>query len=185
MLRLVYVSTFMAQVLVATLVAVLVRAAAGGTPRPSQILAWVLVALALMQLPIAAVLVSRQGAITSRQTALARTLFTAILLSATAWSTALALATGQRGLSVYVLLTLVMLAYALGFLSVGRLASRAAALPPQSGAAGGPSGGGPPGRPPAEGPTADRPTAEGEEGCSALEAGVLEDVDHVERLGGA
>ncbi|HLU82083.1 MAG TPA: hypothetical protein VKZ43_01665 [Trueperaceae bacterium] len=130
-LRLVYVLAFMAQVLVAALVATFVRALAGGPPRPSDVLAWVLVALAVMQLPFAALMASRLGAVTSRQAALARTLFTAVILAATAWSTALALATGQRGLSVYVLLSTVMLAYALGFLAVSRLAGRAAELPPR------------------------------------------------------
>jgi hypothetical protein len=163
--RLVYALAFMAQVLVAAVVAVLVRALAGGSPRPSEVLAWVLVALAVMQLPFAALLSTRLGSIATRQAALARTLFTAIVLASTAWATALALATGQRGLSVYVLLSLVMLAYALGFLAVSRLASRAAALPPLV-------------------PPSSR--AEGEDALpgSALEAGVLEDVDHVERLGG-
>src|SRR5690606_28464947 len=109
-LRLVYVVAFMAQVLVAALVAIAVRALAGGPPRPSDVLAWVLVALAVMQLPFAALMASRLGTINSRQAALARALFAAIILAATAWSTALALATGQTGLSVYVLLSMVMLA---------------------------------------------------------------------------
>ena len=165
-MRLVYVAAFMAQVLVAVLVALAVRALAGGPPRPSDVLAWILVALAVMQLPFAALMASRLGTITSRQAALARTLFTAVTLAATAWSTALALATGQRGLSVYLLLSMVMLAYAAGFLAVGRLAHRAATLPPRASRG---SGGG------AASGTAD----------SALETGVLEDVDHIERLGGA
>ncbi|HET8985748.1 MAG TPA: hypothetical protein VFN03_08310 [Trueperaceae bacterium] len=186
-LRLVYALAFMAQVLVATVVAVIVRALAGGTPRPSEILAWVLVALAVMQLPFAALLSTRLGFIANRQGALARTLFTAIVLASTAWATALALATGQRGLSVYVLLSLVMLAYALGFLVVSRLASRASALPPQA-----PPGSGADGEaaPPSGGDQGDvaQPSS-GAKGAdaqplSAVVPGVLEDVDHVERLGG-
>jgi len=130
-LRLVYALTFMAQVLVAALVAAVVRWLAGGNPRPSDLLAWVLVALAIMQLPFAALASSRLGTIATRQAALARTLFTAVILASTAWAAALALATGQRGASVYVLLSLVLLSYALGFLAVSRLAGRAAGLPPQ------------------------------------------------------
>jgi hypothetical protein len=160
----VYVLAFMAQVLVATLVAVIVRALAGGTPRPSEILAWVLVALAVMQLPTAALLSTRLGTIVNRQGALARTLFTAVVLAAPAWAAALALATGQRGLSVYVLLSLVMLAYALGFLAISTLASRASALPPQ--------------------PSPSTDQGEAAPPDSAPVTGVLEDVDHVERLGG-
>jgi len=128
--RTVYALAFMAQVVVATVVAVAVRALAGGAPRPSDFLAWVLVALAVMQLPLAALSASRLGAIGSRQAALSRTLFTAITLSATAWFTALAVATGQRRLSVYLPLALVMMAYGLGFLVVSRLAGHAARLPP-------------------------------------------------------
>lgn len=129
-LRLVYALAFMAQVLVAALVGVTVRALAGGTPRPSEVLAWVLVTLALMQLPFAALTSARLGTIGNRQGALARTLLTAVVLASTAWSTALALATGQHGLSVYVLLGLMTLSYGLGFLSVSRLANRAAGIPP-------------------------------------------------------
>lgn len=125
-----YVLTFMAQVLVAAVVAVLVRALAGGDPQPNDLMAWLLVALAVMQLPLAALTASRLGSIGSRQAALSRTLFTAIVLSSMAWFTALALATGQRGLSVYLLLMLVMLGYGLGFLVVSRLAGHAALLPP-------------------------------------------------------
>lgn len=177
-LRLVYALTFMAQVLVAALMAATVRALAGGAPRPSEILAWVLVALALLQLPFAALMSARLGTISSRQVALARTLFTAIILSATAWSTALALATGQRGLSVYVLLSLVMLSYALGFLAVTRLAGRGAELPPR----GGPKGGAGSGDGSGGGVSAGNG---GGPGASSFEAGVPEDVDHVKSLGGA
>jgi len=126
----VYALSFMAQVLVAALVAVLVRSLVGGVPRPSGMLAWVLVALAVMQLPLAVLTASRLGAIGSRQAALSRTLFSAIVLSTTAWFAALAMATGQRGLSVYLLLTLVIVSYGLGFLVVSRLAGHAARLPP-------------------------------------------------------
>lgn len=135
-LRLVYALTFMAQLVVAALVAVVVTALAGGSGKPSAFLAWVLVALALMQLPFAALIATRLGSVTTRQIALSRTLLTAIFLAATSWFAALALATGQRGLSVYVLFALVMLSYALGFLVVSRLAGRAAQLPAQSRAAG-------------------------------------------------
>jgi len=129
LLRLVFVLTFFAQLVVAAIVGVIVRAFAANPPLASPVLATVLVAAAVLQLPIALAAAFRLGKVVSRQAALSRTLFMGVLLSATAWFTSLALATGQRGASVYLLLALVMLAYALGFLAVSRLAKTASSLP--------------------------------------------------------
>ena len=119
----------MAQTVVAVLVGVGVAALAPGEPRPSPVLAWTLVALAGAQLPVGLASLTRLAAVGSRQAALSRAIFAGVTLSTTAWFAALALATGQRGAPVVVLLATLLLAYGLGFLGTSRLARTAAALP--------------------------------------------------------
>lgn len=131
-LRLVYLVVFYGQLLVAALVAMLLRALAGGSGAPSGLLAAVLIAAAVAQLPLAVASTAGLGRVASRQQALSRTLFMGVLLSTTAWFAALALATGQGATASYALTALVLVAYALGFLMIGRLARRAAELPPQA-----------------------------------------------------
>lgn len=121
---------FAAQVIFAMAVGVLVSALAPGTVRPNDFLGWVLVALALMQVPLAVGVAARLGSIGSRQAALSRALLAAVVLAGTAWFAALAIVTGQQGFSVYLLVALVAGAYGLGFITIGRLARAAATLPP-------------------------------------------------------
>lgn len=129
-LRLVFLLTFYAQLLVAGLVAVALRAAAGSSGSPNDLLAIVLVACALAQLPVALASTAGLSRVLTRQQALSRALFMGVLLSSTAWFAALALATGQGAAASYALLALVLVAYALGFLAVGRLARKASELAP-------------------------------------------------------
>lgn len=126
-LRLTYAVAFLAQVVVAALVAVAVRALAGGAGSPSALLAWMLVAFAVMEMPIALLVTARMGAAPSRRSALTAAIMAGTMLASNAWFAALALATGQRGAPVAILLVLVMSGYAVGFFAVGRLAR--AALP--------------------------------------------------------
>ncbi len=107
-----------------------VVALAGGEPRPSGLLAWTLVALAFLLLPLGVASLARPAAVGSRQAALSRAIFAGVTLSGTSWFAALALATGQRGAPVLVLLAVLLLAYGAGFASAGRLARAAAATPP-------------------------------------------------------
>jgi len=130
-LRAAYVAMFTAQLLVALLVALVVAALGPKPTGPNDWLGWVLVALALMQAPLSLAVASRAGAVASRQAALSNTLLSAVILAGSGWFAALALITGQRGVSVYLLVALVASAYALGFITVGRLARAAAASPPQ------------------------------------------------------
>lgn len=88
-------------------------------------------ALSFVQLPIGLASATRLSSLASRQAALSRALFAGVTLSTTTWFIALALATGQGGTPVYVMLAVLMLAYALGFLATGRLARTAAGLPPR------------------------------------------------------
>lgn len=121
----------MAQCVVAALVGAGVVLLAGGGPRnPSDLLAWILAGLGLAQMPVAIFVVARLAALKSgagaRRAALSAALMTGVMLASTAWFLSLALATGQRGAPVFVLLFLTLSGYAVGFLLVGRLGKVAA-----------------------------------------------------------
>ncbi len=123
---------FLAQCVLAAAVGVIVVALAGEGPRnPSALLAWILVGIALAQLPVALLVVSRLTVVKpvrgARRAALSAALMTGVLLAATAWYLSLALAIGQTGLPLFVLLFLTLSGYAVGFLLVGRLARVASA----------------------------------------------------------
>lgn len=122
--------------LFAALVAVAVRLLAGGVrPNPSPLLGWMLVVVALIQLPIM-FLASQRVSVPAtedepqghgaRRSALSASLLSGVLLATSAWFLALALAAGQSGPPAFVLLALVMLAYSGGVLAVGRLGGIAA-----------------------------------------------------------
>lgn len=127
-LRLAFVAAFAAQLVLAMFVAVAVRLLAGGvTPRPNAILTWVLVLFAIVELVVASAVFARLHEITGRRAALTAALVVASLYGSVSWFVALALATEQRGAPLYLLVVLLALAYALGFVAVGRLAKVAAA----------------------------------------------------------
>lgn len=122
---------FLAQCVVAALVGVVVVLLAGGAPRnPSSLLAWTLVVFALAQLPVVAFAVTRMsglpGGSGARRSALSAALMAGVLLASSAWFLSLALATGQAGVPLFLLLLLTLTGYALGFLVVGRLGRVAA-----------------------------------------------------------
>ncbi|HEX7040127.1 MAG TPA: hypothetical protein VF202_08455 [Trueperaceae bacterium] len=121
----------MAQTAAALVVGVVVAALAPGPPRPSGLLAWTLVALAVLLLPLGLASLARLAYVDSRQAALSRAIFAGVTLSTSSWFAALALATGQRGAPVLVLLAVLLLAYAAGFVGSGRLGRAAAAAPPR------------------------------------------------------
>lgn len=131
MLRSAYALAFLAQCAAAALVGTAVVLLAGGAPsRPSPLLAWILVGIALAQLPVVVFVVARLGALKAgkgaRRAALSAALMTGLMLASAAWFLALALATGQVGLPLFVLLFLTVSGYATGFLLVGRLGRVAA-----------------------------------------------------------
>ncbi len=136
LLRAAFASAFLAQVLVASLVGVVVRLLAGGVrSSPSPLLGWTLVIVALVQLPIMFYASQRVGAPQghgaptgsgARRAALSASLLSGVLLATSAWFLALALAAGQSGAPLFVLLALVLLSYSGGFLAVGRLGNIAA-----------------------------------------------------------
>lgn len=136
-LRAAYLVMFLTQAAVAGVIALLARWLSGFAARPNALLGWVLVVLALAELPFGAVLVALAQRRPGRQAALSGALLVAVVLSTPAWFLALALATGQRGLPLAALLGVLALAYGLGALLVGRLGRNAAAevVPEQRAAA--------------------------------------------------
>jgi hypothetical protein len=125
------VLAFMGQVAAAVLVGVVVVVLAGGvTKSPSSLLAWALVGLALAQLPVIVFMTTRLSAVKggtgARRAALHGALVTGVLLASSAWFLSLALATGQTGAPLFMLLALTLFAYGLGFLLTGRLGRVAA-----------------------------------------------------------
>lgn len=125
-LRPAFVVGFMAQVVLAFLVALAVRLlAAGVTVRPSPVLMWVLVGFAILETVFAAFAGLRFGSVRGRRPALTATLVLGTLYGSVTWFLALAFATEQRGVGLYALLLLVSIAYALGFLTTGTLAKAA------------------------------------------------------------
>jgi hypothetical protein len=131
-LRAVYAVMFLAQMVVALVLAVLVRLVSHLHTSPSPLLGWVLVGLTALELPLGLALANVAARGNDRRRALSAALLGAVILSTPAWFAALALATGQGGEPVLVLWVLLALYYALGVASVGRLASRAAQAPPSA-----------------------------------------------------
>lgn len=153
-LRAAFASAFLAQVLFAALVGVAVRSLAGGVrSAPSPVLGWALVIVALVQLPVMFLASQRVGVSRghgvseghgasrghgasdgrgapqghgARRAALSASLLSGVLLATSVWFLALALAAGQSGTPLFVLLALVLLSYSAGFLAVGRLGGIAA-----------------------------------------------------------
>lgn len=95
----------------------------------NPLLAPVLVALALVQLPLALALGASAARAPTRRAALGATLLSATLLGVPAWFLALAAALGAGGLYLALLAALLALGYALGMLLCARFARRAAAAP--------------------------------------------------------
>jgi hypothetical protein len=123
-LRLVYVAIFGFQTVFALTLAVALLLLARQPARPNDTVAWVLLAMSLLGLPLGAWLAAafaRRGGVAG---ALAGTTAAAVALSGTSWFAALMLATNQRSQWLAVAVALVSIGYALGFALVGRFANR-------------------------------------------------------------
>lgn len=124
-LRLAYVAAFGAQAAFALAVGIAVRLATR-LPAPSNsLMAWILVALALMELPFGALVATLATRQPGRSSALSGALMLGVVLATPAWFAALAFATGHQGLPVMLLWMCLALAYGLGFLFASRLAGSA------------------------------------------------------------
>lgn len=129
-LRGLFAAMFLGQMLVALVLAVLVRLVTDVQARPSPLLGWVLVALAALELPVGLMLVTVAARGNDRRRALSAALVGAVVLSTPAWFAALALATAQGGPPVLVLWGILAAYYAAGVVGIGRLAGRAVRSPP-------------------------------------------------------
>lgn len=130
MLRGVFGAMFLTQAGVAALLAgalaLLVSPRAPATALTSQ----VLVLLSLVQVPVAATIAYFTGRSGGKGAALAATIMAGVLLATPAWFLAFAVLIGSGGVYLALLLTVVVNAYAVGFILCGHFAGFAVAVPP-------------------------------------------------------
>jgi hypothetical protein len=124
-LRLVYLTLFALQVIVALAVGFGVAAMLPRRPAPSDPFAIVLLLVAALHLPLAWLLARAAARSGGREAALSSTVLSAVLSSVPAWFAALMLISGQRPIYLWLVMSLVSLAYALGFAATGRAADAA------------------------------------------------------------
>jgi hypothetical protein len=129
--RLTYAVVFMAQTLLALLVSVTLMLLVDGRPRPSDVLAGVLLAMSLLHVVIGLALGYALAGRPGRGAAIASATAAAVALSVTAWFAALMVASGQRPSWLVAAFAVVSLAYLAGFALTPRCA-RAALRPEPS-----------------------------------------------------
>ncbi len=120
-MRMVYVLTFMAQIAVAVLLAGVMTAVAG-RQSSGTLLAQILVVLSLVQLPVTLFLSIRASKAGGKQAALSASIMAGVLLSTPAWFAAMTLLVSSTLLYLAILLFILMLYYAVGFMLCGRWA---------------------------------------------------------------
>lgn len=143
-LRLVYVLVFAAQALLALVVGTLLAVFVPARGAANDVVAIVLLVMALFHLPLGWVLGGAAVRAGGRQGALSGIIATAVMLSIPAWFGVLMLVSGQRPPYLTGIVVIVAVGYALGFLLSGTAASVAATDDP-----------------PVDGPDADAPTPDG------------------------
>jgi hypothetical protein len=130
-LRLVYGITFMAQVAVAALLAGVLAGVAGrqfpgtqssGTQSSGALLAQIFIVLSLLQFPLALTLSFRVGKAGGKQAALSASIMAGVLFSTPAWFTALVFLVSSPFFYLAILVALLMLYYAIGFMLCSRWA---------------------------------------------------------------
>ena len=130
LLRLVYLGVFGAQLVLALLVGLLLAAFVPGRGAANDIVAVVLLAMALFHLPLGWVLGRAAVRAGGRQGALSGIIAAAVLLSIPAWFGVLLLVSGQRPAYVMGVAAVVSIGYSLGFLLTSTAASVASADAP-------------------------------------------------------
>lgn len=126
--RLTYAVVFMAQTLLALFVSVALTLLVDAGPRPSGVLAGVLLVMSLVHVAVGLALGYALAGRPGRGAAVASAAAAAVALSVTAWFAALMAASGQRPLWVAAAFAVVSLAYLAGFTLTPRCA-RAALQP--------------------------------------------------------
>lgn len=133
-LRLVFVVTFMGQLVVAMATGLILRLAVPDVPEPANdVLGWVLVLISLPHLPLVLFLSTRGTRALNRGASLSSTLLAGVLLSTPAWFLSLALITRQAQLHLFLLLAILVFQYALGMLLVSRFARLLIPARPEAG----------------------------------------------------
>lgn len=128
LLRLVYLSVFGLQLLLALGVGALLAALLPSRGAPNEIVAAVLLVMALFHLPLGWLLGRAAVRAGGRQGALSGVIASAVLLSIPAWFGVLLLVSGQRPLYLMAVALVVSIGYSLGFLLTG-LAAQVASRP--------------------------------------------------------
>lgn len=130
LLRFVYLVVFGAQLLLALVVGASIAALVPGRSAANDIVAVVLLVMALFHLPLGWVLGRTAIRAGGRQGALSGIIAAAVLFSIPAWFGVLLLVSGQRPVYLLATAVIVSVAYALGFLLTGTAAAVAASDEP-------------------------------------------------------
>jgi hypothetical protein len=130
LLRLVYLSVFGGQMVLALLVGLAVATFVPGRGAPNDIVAVVLLAMAVFHLPLGWVLGRAAVRAGGRQGALSGIIAAAVMLSIPAWFGVLLLVSGQRPVYLMGIAAVVSVGYSLGFLLTATAARVAAADTP-------------------------------------------------------
>jgi len=129
LLRLVYLSIFGLQLVLALGVGALLAAFVGARGAPNDIVAVVLLVMAVLHLPLGWAMGRAAVRAGGRQAALSGIIAAAVLLSIPAWFGVLLLISGQRPLYLMGIAAVISVGYSLGFLLTG-VAAKVAATPP-------------------------------------------------------
>ena len=121
-LRMVFLLMFMAQLLVAALLALTLGLLFGAGKSSSPLLAQILVFLSFLQLPLAIVLPQLSANVRGKQAALSASIMAAVFLSVPAYFASFALVTGAPIAYLVILLAILMGYYALGLMMVNGFA---------------------------------------------------------------
>ena len=119
-----FVAMFLAQSGVALLLLSILSAVAGrGSAGP--LLSQILVVLALLQIPVAALIAHASSRAGGKGAALSATIMAGVMLATPAWFLAFALLVGSGTLYIFLLLAVLVNAYAVGFFLCGQFARAA------------------------------------------------------------
>lgn len=132
-LRLVFLGLFVAQVAIALAVGSALASLVPARAAANDVLAVVLLVMAVLHVPLAWALAYAAKRPGGKQAALSSTVLSGVLSSVPAWFATLMLITGQRPIYLLLIMVLLSVAYAVGFVSAGRaavVAARPPATPP-------------------------------------------------------
>jgi hypothetical protein len=121
-LRLVFLGLFGAQVVIALAIGFALASLVPTRSAANDVFAVVLLVMAALHLPLAWVLAHAAKRSGGKQAALSSTVLSGVLSSVPAWFATLMLISGQRPIYLLLIMVLLSVAYALGFVSAGQAA---------------------------------------------------------------